>query len=53
MLLAEPCVLGVAVMVLGRTKGVGHALDAVYNRTGKVVRGVNPVGKCEAIWKMP
>ncbi len=41
---AEPGVLGVTVVVLRGPQGVGHALNAVHNRTGKVVRGVNPKG---------
>ena len=41
-LCAEPGVLGVAIMVLGRTKGVGHALKAVHDWTSKVIRGVDP-----------
>ena len=45
-LCTKPGVLGVTIVVLGRTKGVGHALKAVHDWTGKVVGGVNPAEKC-------
>ena len=39
----EPGVLGITIVVLCRTKGMGHALQAVHYGAGEVVDGVDPV----------
>ena len=39
----EPRVLGITVVVLCRTEGMGHALQAVHYGAGEVVDGVDPV----------
>ena len=59
--LAEPRVLRVSVMVLCSPQGMGHALQAVHDGTGKVIDGIDPVwrdgegrgggGGGERMWK--
>ena len=40
--LAEPAVLGITIVVLSGTQGVGHTFNTVHYGTGKVVGGINP-----------